>query len=69
MPVIDYHEHIIPRRGFIPPDTGETIITAAEMVGIMDRHGMDRAVALPIATPDISCAATPTGGMRERLTP
>ena len=52
MPVIDVHEHVIPRRGFIPVKTGETITTAAELVAIMDRVGIDMMVALPLSSPE-----------------
>lgn len=47
MPVIDIHEHVIPRKGFLHPRLKETICTAAELVAIMDRQGIDRMVDLP----------------------
>ncbi len=50
--VIDIHEHVIPRRGFLHPRTHETICTAAELVAIMDREGIDRMVALPLSSPE-----------------
>ena len=52
MPVIDIHEHVIPRRGFMHPQRGETITTAAELVAIMDRKGIDRSVVLPLSSPE-----------------
>jgi len=52
MPVIDIHEHVIPRRGFLHPKRGETIVTATELVAIMDRHGIDKCVALPLSSPE-----------------
>jgi len=51
-PVIDIHEHILPRRGFLRPGRGDTFITAAEMVALMDRVGIGRAVVLPIVSPE-----------------
>ena len=51
-PAIDIHEHILPRRGFLRPGKGDTFILAAEMVAIMDRQGVDRAVVLPIVSPE-----------------
>lgn len=52
MPVIDIHEHVIPRSGFLHPKLGETVVTATELVTIMDRVGIDMAVALPLASPE-----------------
>lgn len=52
MPVIDIHEHIIPRKGFINPHSGHTFTTAAEMVAIMDKLGIDQSVALPLVSPE-----------------
>ena len=51
MKVIDIHTHVIPRRGFLRPN-GETVATAAELVQIMDRCGIDRMVALPLTSPE-----------------
>lgn len=51
MNVIDIHTHVIPRRGFLRP-TGDTAATAAELVQIMDRYGIDQMVALPIVSPE-----------------
>lgn len=51
MQVIDIHEHVIPRRGFLLP-SGETVTTAAELVAIMDRVGIDKMVALPLSSPE-----------------
>jgi len=51
MRVIDIHTHVIPRRGFLRPD-GETVATAAELVQIMDRCGIDQMVALPLTSPE-----------------
>lgn len=50
--VIDIHEHVIPRKGFLRPGTNETVCTAAELVAIMDRQGIDRMVALPLSSPE-----------------
>jgi len=52
MPVIDIHEHVILRRGFVDPKRGETVTTAAELVAIMDRVGIDMMVVLPLASPE-----------------
>ncbi|MFA6111249.1 MAG: amidohydrolase family protein [Candidatus Latescibacterota bacterium] len=52
MLVIDVHEHVIPRQGFLHPRMKETICTAAELVAIMDREGIDRMVALPLSSPE-----------------
>jgi len=52
MPVIDIHEHVIPRRGFLHPARKETICTPDEMVGIMDKHDIDKAVVLPLTSPE-----------------
>jgi len=49
--VTDIHTHVIPRRGFLN-DGGETVATAAELVQIQDRCGIDRMVALPLTSPE-----------------
>ena len=51
MAVIDIHEHVIPRRGFLLPN-GYTLTTATELVAIMDRLGIDKMVALPLSSPE-----------------
>jgi predicted TIM-barrel fold metal-dependent hydrolase len=50
--VIDIHEHVIPRKGFLHPKLNETVCTATELVAIMDRQGIDRMVALPLSSPE-----------------
>ena len=52
MTVIDIHEHVIPRRGFLHPKLGETVCTATELVAIMDRVGIEKMVALPLSSPE-----------------
>jgi len=52
MAVIDFHEHVVPRRGFLHPKYNETICTATELVAIMDRHGIDMMVTLPLSSPE-----------------
>ena len=52
MPVIDIHEHILTRATILNPANGRTIVTASEMVGIMDRRGVDKAVILPLTNPE-----------------
>ncbi|NOZ19723.1 MAG: hypothetical protein GXP25_01405, partial [Planctomycetes bacterium] len=52
MPVIDIHEHLVLRPGFIHPQRGETVTTAEELVEVMDREGIDRMVALPATSPE-----------------
>ena len=52
MPVIDIHEHVIPRPGYLDPRRGETVTTATELVAIMDREGIDKMVALPLTSPE-----------------
>ena len=52
MPVIDIHEHIIPRKGFLHPLRDETVTTPTELVKIMDREGIDMMVALPLSSPE-----------------
>ena len=49
MPVIDIHEHVIPRRGFLLP-TGKTVVTGEELVALMDRLGIDKSVILPLTS-------------------
>ncbi len=51
-PVIDIHEHVIPRRGFVHPVRKAGCTTASELVAIMDKQGIDRMVALPICSPE-----------------
>jgi len=48
--VTDIHTHVVLRRGFL--NKGETAATAAELVQIQDRCGIDRMVALPLASPE-----------------
>ncbi len=45
--VIDAHEHVVQRPGFADPRWGESFITAAQLVALMDRAGIDKAVVLP----------------------
>jgi len=49
--VTDIHTHVIPRRGFLNRK-GETVATAAELVQIQDRCGIDRMAALPLTSPE-----------------
>jgi hypothetical protein len=49
--VTDIHTHVVLRRGFLDKN-GETAATAAELVQIQDRCGVDRMVALPLASPE-----------------
>jgi len=49
--VTDIHTHVVLRRGFLD-SKGETAATAAELVQIQDRCGIDRMVALPLASPE-----------------
>lgn len=51
-PVIDIHEHVVPRRGFVHPTRPYPCTTAAELVAIMDREGIDKMVALPMPSPE-----------------
>ena len=51
MKVTDIHTHVVLRRGFLDSN-GETAATAAELVQIQDRCGIDRMVALPLASPE-----------------
>ena len=51
MSVIDIHEHVIPRRGFLLP-TGKTVVTGEELVALMDRLGIDKSVILPLSSPE-----------------
>ncbi len=51
-PVIDIHEHVIPRRTFVSPTCPYPCTAAAELVAIMDKEGIDRMVALPIVSPE-----------------
>jgi len=50
-PVIDIHGHTVPRRAYLKPD-GQTAATPAELVGIMDRLGVDKMVILPLTSPE-----------------
>ena len=50
-PVIDIHSHVILRKGFLNT-RGETAATAAELVQIMDRCGVDKMVILPLSSPE-----------------
>jgi len=52
MPVIDIHEHLTPRRGFVDPKRGETVTTAEELIAVMDRVGIDMMAVLPLASPE-----------------
>jgi len=52
MPVIDIHEHVILKPGFIDPKLGQTLTTADELVAIMDRFGIDKMAALPLTSPE-----------------
>ncbi|HRU06782.1 MAG TPA: amidohydrolase family protein [Candidatus Brocadiia bacterium] len=49
--VIDCHEHIINKRGFLNPK-GETVVLPEEMVAIMDAKGIDKACVLPLSSPE-----------------
>lgn len=51
-PVIDIHEHAVPRRGFVNSARPYPCTTASELVAIMDEQGIDRMVALPIVSPE-----------------
>ena len=51
MQIIDCHEHVILKRGFVP-ENGRTVTTAAELVDIMDRKGIARMVVLPLTSPE-----------------
>jgi len=51
-PVIDIHEHAVPRRGFVNPGRPYPCTTAAELVDIMDKDGIDQMVVLPITSPE-----------------
>ncbi len=51
MKVTDIHTHVILRRGLLDSN-GQTVATAAELVQIQDRCGIDRMVALPLASPE-----------------
>jgi hypothetical protein len=53
-PVIDIHEHAVPRRGFVPPARKEGATTAAELVAIMDKQRIDRMVVLPLSSPEVN---------------
>jgi uncharacterized protein len=50
-PIIDVHGHTVPRRAFLNP-AGETAPTPEELVGIMDRLGVDKMVILPLSSPE-----------------
>lgn len=52
MTVIDIHEHVVPRRGFVNPARPYPCTTASELVAIMDEQGIDKMVALPIVSPE-----------------
>ena len=52
MPVIDIHEHIAPQHTIPNPEDGRILVTAAEMVAVMDRHGIDKAIVLPLVNPE-----------------
>lgn len=52
MPVIDIHEHLVLRPGFILPSRKETVTTAEELVAVMDRVGIDKMIALPATSPE-----------------
>jgi len=49
--IIDVHIHTVPKRGFMRPN-GETFATPDEFIEIMDRLGIDKAVALPLVSPE-----------------
>ena len=51
MQVIDIHEHVINKKGFLLP-SDKTVVTGAELVELMDRHGIDKAVVLPLSSPE-----------------
>ena len=51
MKVTDIHTHVILRKGF-RDSKGETAATAAELVQIQDRCGIDCMVALPLSSPE-----------------
>lgn len=51
-PVIDIHEHVVPRRTFVHPVRPYPCTTAKELVAIMDKQGIDKMVALPIVSPE-----------------
>jgi len=53
MPVIDIHEHLILKPTFMDPEMrGVTVTTAAELVEIADKNGIDKMVALPLTSPE-----------------
>jgi len=52
MPTIDIHEHVITEGTVSIPGSGLTWVTAPEMVEIMDRKGIDKAVVLPLVNPE-----------------
>ncbi len=52
-PVIDIHEHIDIRRGFIGEERKEPMTTADDLVRIMDKQGIDKMAILPLVSPEI----------------
>lgn len=52
MEVIDIHTHVTLRRRFQGTSDGESLATASELVGIMDRCGIAKMVALPLTSPE-----------------
>lgn len=50
--VIDIHEHAYSGITSFYPDTTRRFITVRELVKVMDLHGIDATVILPITTPD-----------------
>ena len=52
MDVIDIHTHVTLRRRFQGTSDGESLATASELVGIMDRCGIAKMVALPLTSPE-----------------
>ncbi len=52
MPVIDIHEHCILKPGPPRPGHDGTVITAGQLVEIMDQQGIDQMVTLPCTSPE-----------------
>ena len=57
--IIDIHMHTVPTTG-VTRDTGDTFATPEELLAIMDRVGIDRAVLLPMVSPEGTHRQTPT---------
>ncbi len=67
MPVIDIHEHMAIRRVYLDEAYRLELITMDELVAMMDRHGIDQSVILPVTSPETFMYTQPVEEVAEAM--